>query len=157
MSGVEMEPVTYPTLDGNRRTRKFTRVADRAFSEVKVTSRQPGDFWSFVGSHFIKDHFPLPDPKTLAIGDRIRILRVPDCDLRQREVEKSRGAELPGWTADSIERIIAQTPVVPISRIDGDGCVWYETSIIGPDGTEEYHSLIVYNDDTWKKVDDELD
>ena len=51
MSGVEMAPVTYPTLDGKRRTRKFTRVADRAFSEVKVTSRQPGDFWrsTFTG------------------------------------------------------------------------------------------------------------
>jgi hypothetical protein len=30
-----------------RITKKCTRVADRAFPEVKVTPRQPGDFWSF--------------------------------------------------------------------------------------------------------------
>ena len=29
---------------GIRRTKKCTRVADRAFPEVKVTWRQPGDF-----------------------------------------------------------------------------------------------------------------
>jgi hypothetical protein len=29
----------------NRITKKCTRVADRAFTEVKVTPRQPGDFW----------------------------------------------------------------------------------------------------------------
>ena len=52
----------------------------------------------------------------------------------------------------SIERIIAQTPSVRICRIDEDGCVWYETSIIGPDGTEEEHTLIVYEDDTWEPI-----
>jgi hypothetical protein len=96
----------------------------------------------------------MPAPQTLAIGDRIRILRVPDGDLRQREQEIATGSELAGWTADSIERIIAQTPVVTISQIDEDGCVWYEATIIGPRGTEEHHSLIVYNDDTWEKVDE---
>ena len=60
---------------------------------------------------------------------------------------------MPGWTADSIERIIAQTPVVPVARIDDDGCVWYEATIIGPDGIEEHHTLIVYNDDTWETID----
>lgn len=58
-----------------------------------------------------------------------------------------------GWTADSIERIIAQTPVVQISQIDDDGCVWYETAILGPEGKEERHSLIVYDDDTWEFVE----
>ena len=57
-----------------------------------------------------------------------------------------------GETANSIERIIDQTPVVPICRIDDDGCVWYEATIIGPDGIEEHHTLIVYNDDTWEKI-----
>jgi len=61
---------------------------------------------------------------------------------------------MPGWTADSIERIIAQTPVVSICRIGEDGCVWYEATIIGPAGTEEYHTLIVGNDDTWEPIDD---
>ena len=101
----------------------------------------------------IQDAFPLPDPKMLTIGDRIRILRVPDWDLQQREVEVATGVESPGWTADSIERIIAQTPVVRVSRVDEYGSVWYEAKIIGPDGTEEYHELNIYSDDTWEIVD----
>jgi hypothetical protein len=96
----------------------------------------------------------MPDPKTLRIGDRIRILRVPDTDLRQREREIASNAELAGWTADSIELIIAQSPVVQISRIDEDGCVWYDATIIGLAGKEEEHTLIVYNDDTWELVSD---
>jgi len=83
------------------------------------------------------------------VGDLIRILRVPDGDGKQREGEIASGTEMARWTADSIERIIAQTPVVRISRIDEDGCVWYDAIIIGPHGTEEEHSLIIYNDDTW--------
>jgi hypothetical protein len=96
----------------------------------------------------------LPDPKTLRIGDRIRILRVPNGDLKQRESEIASGAEMAGWTADSIERIISQTPVVRISRIDEYGCVYYDATIIGPEGREESHSLIIYNDDTWEPIGD---
>lgn len=95
----------------------------------------------------------MPDPKTLKIGDRIRILRVPLSDLQQRERELAKKTEMAGWTADSIERIIEQSPVVSISRIDEDGCVWYDASIIGLDGQEENHSLIVYDDDTWERCD----
>lgn len=95
----------------------------------------------------------MPDPKTLKIGDRIRILRVPTADLQQRERELAEGTQMPGWTADSIEGVIEQSPVVSISRIDVYGCVWYDASIIGPDGIEEQHSLIVYDDDTWERLD----
>ncbi|HUE71755.1 MAG TPA: hypothetical protein VMP01_12785 [Pirellulaceae bacterium] len=77
---------------------------------------------------------------------------MPDADLRQRKNEIDRGAEMAGWTADSIERIIAQAPIVQISQVDEYGCVWYETSILGPDGREEVHSLIVYDDDTWEPI-----
>ena len=92
----------------------------------------------------------MPDPKTLHVGDRIRILRVPDGDMRQRQQEIATGAKMAGWTADSIERIIAQTPIVRVSRVDEDGCVWYTATIIGDDGNEEYHELILYEDDTWE-------
>jgi hypothetical protein len=94
----------------------------------------------------------LRDPNTLQIGDRIRILRVPGSDLHQRANEIASGTEMAGWTAGSIERIIAQTPIVQISQIDEYGCVWNETTIIRPDGTEESHSLIVFDDDTWEPV-----
>ena len=81
--------------------------------------------------------------RTLKPGDRIRLLCVPESDLQQRERELWDGAEMAGWTADSIERIIEQSPIVTIARIDEYGCVWYDASIIGPEGTEEKHSLIV--------------
>jgi hypothetical protein len=99
----------------------------------------------------------MPDPRSLKIGDRIRILSVPQKDLEQRERELAEKAEMAGWTANSIERIIEQSPVVRISRIDEYGCAWYETSIIGPDGTEENHSLIVYDVDTWERMDSSTD
>ena len=102
-----------------------------------------------------EEELALPDSKHLKVGDRIRILRVPDADLHQRENEIAAGSEMAGWTADSIERIISQTPIVRICQIDEYGCVWYETSIVGPDGLEEEHTLIVYDDDTWELVGEE--
>jgi hypothetical protein len=33
---------------GEAHNKKCTRVAGRAFTEVKVTPRQPGDFWPFA-------------------------------------------------------------------------------------------------------------
>jgi hypothetical protein len=94
----------------------------------------------------------VPDPKTLKLGDQIRILRVPDADLRQREHEIATNAEMAGWTANAIERIIDQSPIVRIARIDDDGCVWYDAEVVGPNGDTEYHSLIIYDDDTWEHV-----
>ena len=63
----------------------------------------------------------MPDRTRLKIGDRIRLLRVPQGDLDQRERELRNGAEGAGWTADTIERIIAHDPVVTISSIDEHG------------------------------------
>ena len=94
----------------------------------------------------------MPDPKSLRVGDRIRILRVPTLDLQQRERELADNVEMAGWTADAIERIIDQTPIVQIARIDEYGCVWYDATVVGDDETEEHHSLIVYKDDTWERV-----
>jgi hypothetical protein len=54
----------------------------------------------------------MPDHTELRVGDRIRLLAVPECDLRQREREIATNAEMAGWTADTIERIIAFDPVV---------------------------------------------
>lgn len=61
----------------------------------------------------------MPDPRTLGFGNGIRILCVPTVDVDQRE-----RAEKTGWAADSIERIVVQSPVVCVSRIDEYGCVW---------------------------------
>ena len=59
---------------------------------------------------------PMPDRTALKVGDRIRLLRVPQVDLDQREWELRDGAEDAGITADTIERIIRTNPVVTIAR-----------------------------------------
>jgi hypothetical protein len=68
----------------------------------------------------------MPDRTQLKIGDRIGLLRIPQGDLEQRERELRAGAEDAGWTADTIERIIAQDPVVTILSIDECGLPWFE-------------------------------
>ena len=77
------------------------------------------------------------------VGDSIRILRVPDADLKQRESEFAGNAEMAGWTADTIERIISEHPVVKISQIDEYGYRWYEVWLLVADGETEEHSLMV--------------
>ena len=63
----------------------------------------------------------MPDRARLKIGDRVRLPCVPQGDLDQRERELRDGAEGAGWTADTIERIIAEDAVVTISSIDEHG------------------------------------
>ena len=50
--------------------------------------------------------------KKLKIGDKIQLLSVPKDDLEQRRREIAKGVDNPGWTADIIELIIAQNPIV---------------------------------------------
>ena len=95
----------------------------------------------------------MPDTNRLKIGDRIRILSVPEADLRQREREIEEGTEMAGWTADTIERIIESQPVVTISRVDEYGSVWYDVELTMDDGETHEHSLAVYTDDTWEHLD----
>ena len=90
-------------------------------------------------------------PKNLHVGDRIRILRVPDADLKQRDDEIERGAEMAGHTAETIEQIIATNPIVNIWQIDEFGYPWYDVTLIGEDGEVYEHTLMVY-DGTWEKV-----
>ena len=98
-----------------------------------------------------KQMMPNP-PKNIHVGDHIRILRVPDADLKQRKDEIARGAEMAGHTADTIERVIALNPIVKIWQIDEFGYPWYEVSLTADDGEKEEHTLMVYDDGTWEKV-----
>ena len=91
----------------------------------------------------------MPDRTKLKIGDRIRLLRVPALDLEQRERELREGREDAGWTADTIERILAQDPVVTISRIDEYGMPWFEYQLKGPGGRVEDHALAIMEDESW--------
>jgi hypothetical protein len=92
----------------------------------------------------------MPDRTKLKIGDRIRLLRVPEGDAEQRERELREGSEDGGWTADTIERIIAQDPVVTISSIDEHGMPWFEYELTSASGEIEYHSLAIVEDESWR-------
>ena len=91
----------------------------------------------------------MPDRTKLKIGDRIQLLQVPQGDVEQRERERREGAQEAGWTADTIERIIAQDPVVTISSIDEHGFPWFEVELTSANGEIEYHSLAVMEDESW--------
>jgi hypothetical protein len=94
----------------------------------------------------------MPDHTRLQVGDWIRLLRVPECDLAQRERELVAGLEDAGWTADTIERILAQQPVVTISWLDEYGHPWFEVELRDQAGEVEYHSLNVTDDESWEQV-----
>lgn len=91
----------------------------------------------------------MPDRTKLKIGDRIRLLRVPQLDLEQRERELRDKVEHAGWTANTIERIIAQDPVVTISWIDDFVSPWFEYALKDDDGEIEHHSLAMMEDESW--------
>ena len=90
--------------------------------------------------------------RTLKPGERIRLLCVPVSDLRQRERELQDGAEMAGWTADTLERILSIDPVVTIDHVDEYGMPWFEYELVGNDGRIEYHSLGIAEDESWERV-----
>lgn len=92
----------------------------------------------------------MPDRSLLRAGDRIRLLTVPSCDLAQRQRELAAHAEMAGWTADTIERIIVTDGVVTIDRIDEYGAAWFEVELRCGDGIE-HHSLMIVDDDSWER------
>jgi hypothetical protein len=92
----------------------------------------------------------LPDHTKLRVGDQIRLLTVPQADLEQREHDIQVGRAEAGWTANTIERIIAQCPVVSIDRIDEDSGPWFDVDIKTETGEVEEHTLAVTDDDSWE-------
>jgi hypothetical protein len=92
----------------------------------------------------------MPARRGLRIGDRIRLLAVPAGDLAQREREIAGKAELPGWTADTIERILRTDPVVTIDRICAYGHPWFDYTFRAADGSLEEHTLAILDDDSWE-------
>lgn len=96
----------------------------------------------------------MPDPKSLRSGDKIRLNAVPECDLRQREAElRTKNVDEPGWTADTIERIIQQNPIVTIDRIDEYGQPWFDYDLIRDDGSIEQHSMAIIDSASWDYVE----
>lgn len=99
----------------------------------------------------MRSKFPhsMPDRSKLRVGKRIRLLSVPAADLAQRIRELAESAEMAGWTADTIERIIELDPIVTIDRVDEFGSPWFEVELTDADGTVHYHSLAITEDESW--------
>jgi hypothetical protein len=70
--------------------------------------------------------------RQLRVGDRVRLVCVPESDLRQRELELRDGVEMPGWTADTLERILALDPVVTIANFDEYEAPWLLSTNLPP-------------------------
>jgi hypothetical protein len=95
----------------------------------------------------------MPDHRKLRVGDRIRLLTVPKADLDQRERELREGAEMAGWTADTLERIISIDPIVEISEVDEFGSPWFEYRLPNDAGEIEEHAIAIMEDESWEYVD----
>ncbi|HEX4797599.1 MAG TPA: hypothetical protein VH370_27645 [Humisphaera sp.] len=93
----------------------------------------------------------MPDRTRLSVGDQIRILSVPKSDFEQRERERRQGLSDAGYTADTIERIIAQHPIVTIDRIDEHGFPWFDCDL-EVNGQTEFHSLAIMDDESWERI-----
>jgi len=90
----------------------------------------------------------MPDRSTLKIGDTIRLLNVPEGDMQQRKQEIAKGIENPGWTANILELIIAQQPIVEIDTITEFGQPWF-TATISVNGQLEEHNLAIIDNESW--------
>lgn len=95
----------------------------------------------------------MPDPAKLRVGDRIRLLAAPRADLEQRDREIQSGFPDAGWTADTIERIIAQSPLVTIDRTDEYGMPWFDVELKDERGETEYHSLVIMDENSWEHLE----
>ncbi len=91
----------------------------------------------------------MPDRKRLIVGDRVRLLRVPAGDLEQRDRERRGGVEDAGWTADTLERILALDPVVTITSVDEAGDPWFEYHL-WTDGVDHHHTIAIMEDGSWE-------
>ncbi|MBD3675346.1 MAG: hypothetical protein HUJ26_17670 [Planctomycetaceae bacterium] len=99
----------------------------------------------------------MPDRNQLNVGDKIRILCVPQADLDQREDELKRGLDDAGWTADTIERNIAVCPIVEIEEIEvieETRLAWYSIEFPTDSAeTAEIHRIAIMDDDSWEYVE----
>ena len=94
----------------------------------------------------------MPDRTQLKVGDKIRILSVPQADLDQRVEERKYGLEDAGWTADTIERIIAECLVVEIEEvelIDDTRLAWFSVEFLtDSENSPDIHWIAVMEDDS---------
>ena len=84
--------------------------------------------------------------KKLRVGDRIRFSRMPALDREQFERTGDDS------TVRVLRRLIDGAVVCTVSKIDEHGSPWFDHDFVNDAGEEEYHSLVVMDDDSWEKV-----
>lgn len=92
----------------------------------------------------------MPNRHALKPGDQICLLHIPASAIRRREQELREGVEDAGLTADTIERIIRQNPVVTVDRIDEYFQPWFNYWLKMDDGAIEEHTLAIADDESWE-------
>ena len=120
---------------------EWTGPAERSRSNPNRGRRRAGHSTSvrypaYARPHEFEDRRPHPPGASAARRRRAARRELPE------------GAEGAGWTADTIERIIAQDPVVTISSIDEYGLPWFEYQLKSATGEIEEHSLAIMEDDS---------
>lgn len=88
--------------------------------------------------------------KDLRAGDRIRLLHVPEPDLKDRENAQQGSDWIP--TATVLEYLIATRPVVTISGIDAWGMPWFDAHLVW-NGEDQHHTIAIFDDDSWEPVE----
>lgn len=94
----------------------------------------------------------MPDHNTLKPGDTIRIIAVSKADFEQREREGKQGVEQAGWTANCLEKVIKNNPVVTIDFIDSYGKAWFSCDLEDDEGDLSEHSFVILDDDSWEYI-----
>ncbi len=90
----------------------------------------------------------MPDRTKLKIGDKIKLLHVPDFDLKQREKEPVLCDDmLP--TATVLEKVMKQFSFVVIDTIDEYQSPWFSVDI-EVNGEMEHHTLAIMDDESWE-------
>ena len=83
--------------------------------------------------------------KSLRVGDRVRIVRIPGG-------ADGPGCVYPAETRALHQRLIASARSVPVDNIDEYGTPWISCSFKHEDG-KWHHHLLAMNDDSWERAE----
>ena len=92
--------------------------------------------------------------KALRVGNKIKLIKIPQIDIEQRERELQNKSDMPGLTADTLEKILENNPVVRISEIDELGNPWFDYELLDNEGVRHYHSIRIIDNDSWEYLAD---
>lgn len=87
----------------------------------------------------------------LAVGQKIRITKIPDSDLAKYERTHD------DFTVRVLRRLVDTQQAVTITEIDEHGKPWFDYSFTNDEGEREIHSLaIMCEDDSWERVEEDM-